>query len=191
MKVTASIVCIGNWNPRIFTPSWVAENVYSIPNGQTMQVGLDEAQLTLNYGWNGLNFSVSDSKLEISTNSADNEKLGELDAIFKALLTKLPHTPIAVFGYNMNCTLGEDEVKLNRAFQRMKAQEGIGECKLQSQTYVSMTYGAKRSFILKNIPSGGQIACNFQFDDVNKMPDVGTVFDLIKEDYKHFFGYEL
>ena len=51
MEKNASIVSVGSWNPRIFTPSWVSANVFAMPEGESMNISLNEKQMNLAYTW--------------------------------------------------------------------------------------------------------------------------------------------
>ena len=67
MKLEASIVSLGGWNSRIFTPVWVSENVFAMPEGESMNIALNEQQLSLVYIWKNIQLLLSDTRLELKS----------------------------------------------------------------------------------------------------------------------------
>lgn len=75
MEITASIVSVGSWNPRIFTPEWVSTNVFSMPEGDTMNIALNEKQMNLTYAWKGIQLLMTDRGIEMKTDAKSMDVL--------------------------------------------------------------------------------------------------------------------
>ena len=101
MKVEASIVSVGSWNSRIFTPAWVSANVFAMPNGESMNIALNEQQMTLSYEWNSIQLIMSDTRIEFKSNKQSKETLALMEQCYQRLSELLPYTPVVAVGYSV------------------------------------------------------------------------------------------
>lgn len=189
MKTTASIVCVGKWNPRIFTPNWVASNVFELPEGASMQINLDEESMALTYINNTVSFSVSETSLIISSPVNNIETLNYIDTIFKRIVSMLSHTPISAIGYNINLDLDNEESCNFEKFLDFKIH-AVGNYRPSSLSLSCVKDFAQRSHNVRYKGSNIEIASNFQYNKASRLPAEGTAFDLIISDHKELFGYE-
>lgn len=99
-----SIVAAGVWNRAIFTPEWVAKTAFDSPCeiqigfgiGPTavLQLGTDDVQLTLVSG-----------RLVFTPKKENKDCLRLTDKVARAVLAKLPETPLSGFGVNVGFVL--------------------------------------------------------------------------------------
>lgn len=188
MEKIASIVSVGNWNPAIFTPQWVMDNVFRLPEGESIQVNLNEKLMSLTFFWDDIAFSVTDNRLEFKTNKVVAERLEAMDSLFRYLAEMLPYTPITALGYNYNLIGTEEEVS-NMLPWPMDKFPQINGYELSSSVF-STSIGDGQSNI--NIRCGKEkceIACNLQYLQLRSLPQDTLPFNIIKTEIKKIFGY--
>ena len=189
MKVEASIVSVGSWNSRIFTPSWVSANVFAMPEGETMNVGLNEQQLTLTYLWKDIQLTIIDSRIEFKTDHCTPDILVLMEQCYLRLTELLPYTPVSAVGFNLNLHITQEEFQKTRVSELVKPQT-IGDYIGDTLTFKSEKDGAVRSFVIFQNADGGDIRINFHYPDPKHLPAVGTGFEQIASELKTFLGYE-
>ena len=189
MNIQASIVSIGNWNTRIFTPDWVSANVFCIPEGKSMNIRLDDKNLTLLFIWEDIQFLPTDNSIEIRTNQVSKETLKQIDGIYKHLANLLHCTPVSAFGYNLLITMSQDEFD-KTAVAKIVQTPSISEYVTTSHKFNVIKDGAIRSFEIKFQGDQIEIACNFQYNQIKRLPTDNVVFDLIISELTKFLGYE-
>ena len=189
MKVEASIVSVGSWNSRIFTPAWVSANVFAMPNGESMNIALNEQQMTLSYEWNGIQLIMSDTRIEFKSNKQSKETLALMEQCYQRLSELLPYTPVVAVGYNLNLTLTLDEYK-QTVVSGMLEQKKIDIYTNGTQTFSAVKDGAVRSIVVQHNPDNAEIRANFHYPQPKFTPAVGTAFGIIESELKHFIGNE-
>lgn len=190
MIISASIVSVGSWNPRIFTPEWVSTNVFSMPEGDTMNIALNERQMNLTYTWKGIQLLMTDRGIEIKTDVRSMDVLIQMEKIYKHLNDVLPYTPITAVGYNLNLTLTKEEFEKTKVAEIIKPQ-AIDVYTSNSQTFSAVKDGAIRSFDVRISDSAAEIRCNFHYVASLKVHNSISNFKLIITELTNFLGYEL
>ena len=190
MKKIASIISVGSWNPKIFTPEWVSANVFEMPEGDSMDIRLNDRQMTLTYIWKGIMFSMTDKGIELKTEACDKQTLRLMDHIYKHLMDILPYTPITAFGYNLNLSLTQEEYEKTKA-SRIISMQAFDIYKETSHSFTAIKDRVMRTFEIRQVLSGAEIKCNFHYLNKDLLPIEGTAFDIIVSEFKHFLGYEL
>lgn len=189
MVVEASIVSVGSWNSRIFTPSWVSENVFAMPEGESMNVGLNEQQLTLTYMWKDIQLLITDSRIELKTSRCASDKLVLMEQCYLRMSEMLPYTPVNAVGFNLNLQLSQDEyckTNVSRLFKLQTLGDYVGD----TLTFKATKEGSVRSFVIHQRENGGDIRINFHYPKPKELPPVGTGFEMIASELKVFLGYE-
>ena len=189
MKVEASIVSVGSWNSRIFTPAWVSANVFAMPNGESMNIALNEQQMTLSYEWNSIQLIMSDTRIEFKSNKQSKETLALMEQCYQRLSELLPYTPVVAVGYNLNLTLTLDEYK-QTVVSGILEQKNIDIYTNGTQTFSAVKDGAVRSIVVQLNPDNAEIRANFHYPQPKLTPAVGTAFGIIESELKHFIGNE-
>lgn len=191
MNITASIVSVGSWNPRIFTPDWVSTNVFSMPEGDTMNIAINEKQMNLTYAWKGIQLWMTDRGIEIKAEAKSMDVLVQMEKIYNHLSEVLPYTPVSAIGYNLNLTFTKEEFEKTIVAKVIKPSN-IDIYTINSQTFSAFKDGAIRSFDVRTADNAVEIKCNFHYGapliiDINNIP----VFEIIIKELKNFLGYEL
>jgi len=189
MKVEASIVSVGSWNSRIFTPAWVSANVFAMPDGESMNIALNEQQMTLSYEWNDIQLLMSDTRIELKSNKRSKETLALMEQCYQRLSELLPFTPVAAVGYNLNLTLTLDEYG-QTAVSGVFEQKKIDIYTNGTQTFSAVVDGTVRSFVVQQNTDNAEIRANFHYPQPKLTPAVGTAFGIIESEMKHFIGNE-
>ena len=190
MKIVSSIVSIGGWNPKIFSPGWVAMNVFQIPQGASMQCSFDESNMTLLFSWNDVHFSITEKGIELRTEAFKRANLKYMDAVYKHLVAMLQYTPISAFGYNINVTLSKEEFLSLPVSRNLQIQNVNGYA--PSSVVLSASEGnVLKSFDIRIKGAEYEIRSNFHFAHGKQMDSDGVVFDDIVKEFKSILGYEL
>ena len=189
MKVEASIVSEGSWNSRIFTPAWVSANVFAMPDGESMNIALNEQQMTLSYVWKDIQLLMSDTRVELKSSQCKKETLTLMEQCYQRLSELLPYTPITAIGYNLNLYLTLDEYK-QTAVSVLLDQKKIDIYTNGTQTFSAVKDGAVRSFVVQLNSDSAEIRANFHYPQPKSTPAVGTAFGIIESEMKHFYGDE-
>ena len=189
MKVEASIVSLGSWNSRIFTPTWVSEKVFAMPEGESMTVGLNDPQLSLTYIWKNIHLLITDSRIELKTDQCSSEILTLMEQCYLRLSEYLPYTPVSAVGFNLNFHLTQEEF-LQTTASKLQRPKSIGDYSCNTLTYSANKDYATRSFVIQQMVEGGDIRVNFHYPRLNQLPAVGTSFEIIASEMKQFLGYE-
>lgn len=190
MKKSASIVSVGSWNPRIFTPSWVSANVFAMPEGESMNISLNEKQMNLAYTWKDILLLIVDRGIEMKSDKVSMETLQSMEEIYNRLSQTLPYTPLTAVGFNLNLILTKDEYE-KTTMAGLITQQTVDIYKSQSQSFVAEKDGAIRSFDIRKQNDSVEIRCNFHYNMPQELPTCGSVFPIIISEQKHFLGYEL
>lgn len=189
MKVEASIVSLGSWNSRIFTPTWVSDKVFAMPEGESMNVGLNEQQLYLTYVWKNIQLLITDNRIELKTDHCTVEILTLMEQCYLRMSECLPYTPVTAVGFNLNLHLSKEEFQHTTA-SKLQSPQPIGDYSCNTLTYSANKDNAARSFVIQQTANGGDIRVNFHYPRPNQLPAVGTSFELMASEMKQFLGYE-
>ena len=189
MEKLASIVSVGNWNPAIFTPEWVMDHVFRLPEGESIQVNLNEKLMALTFFWNDIAFSVTDSRLEFKTTKVTSDRLVAMDSLFRNLSEMLPYTPVTALGYNYNLIDTTEGIckLLPWPLETFPQTEGYA---MTSVVYSSLLEGGQSNINVRIGKEKSEIACNLQFLSVSQLPENALPFDLVKQEIKKLFGYD-
>ena len=190
MKIEASIVSLGSWNSRIFTPAWVSGNVFSMPEGDSMNIALNEQQMTLSYEWKNIQLLMSDNRIELRCEQCSSGVLKLMEQIYQRMSELLPYTPITAVGFNLNLKMSMEEFN-DTAVCGLIKQQNVDVYKNDSQTFSTVKDNSVRSFVIQTSADGAEIRANFHYPQPQNIPAVGTAFGIIEAEMKHFLGYEL
>ena len=104
-----NIICPGSWNKRIFTPAWVASNLFELEKNE-IEVAFNPAEMDMGYSYNNkVVLFPRDNSIEIKVNVIDEEsKIFSVNLINK-ILSLLPQTPIRALGFNIRYVFKKDE----------------------------------------------------------------------------------
>jgi len=189
MKKIASIVSIGGWNQRLFTPDWVSANVFEMPAGESMNINLNDKQLTMSYSWKNIQFTATDKGIELISIDCTSESTKLIDKVYRHLLEMLPYTPVSAYGYNIILSLTKEEFNKTAVYSHVPFNS-FDIYKSASHSFSIFKDGSTRTFEIRPNGSGAEIRCNFHFANNCAFPSEGTIFDIISAELNTFLGYE-
>jgi len=189
MDKNASIVSIGGWNSHIFTPQWVAANVFNVSEGTSMELKLDEKLMNLSYKSGDIEFSATEVGVEFKTQKVTVENCHKLEKYYQHLVELLPYTPIRAFGYNYNLVFPIEDFMKTKLAQFVERKDiGAG----YNTSSFSFTVSKEKSLRSVNVnfqDNKAEVVCNFQYYQINDIPET-SVFDSMKEELKLILGHD-
>jgi len=94
-----TITLVGHWNVRIFSPEWVATNLFEVPEVQA-EVAIGPELGPIRYIWGNVVLVPSPHQLIVGMRDSERLTLEKASSVATNLLALLPHTPIRAFGIN-------------------------------------------------------------------------------------------
>ena len=120
----STAVLAGAWNKGIFTPPWIAKQVFAedgeIPVELAIAFGADER--LLRFPTKKVEFRVSDARIIVNPTDLEEESLRAVNASVEAVLRVLCHTPISAIGFNFAFSTEEPEEALRQALAAPDAE---------------------------------------------------------------------
>src|SRR5438552_2498678 len=111
-----TLVLLGQWNVRVFTPAWVATNLFNVANVQ-VELTVAPGQQSLRLRGPHVALVPLDDRLIIGCNAADIPSLEAAEQVALNVFRLLTHTPVAAFGFNLGFTEPDPPVELSRLFE--------------------------------------------------------------------------
>lgn len=110
MKETYSIniLCLGNWNKKVFTPEWVGNNLFELETDK-MQAFFNPNEMEIGYMNKGVTLLPKDSVLEIKLEEISKATKEYSGLLLNKILALLPHTPIRAIGFNIRFNFNTEE----------------------------------------------------------------------------------
>lgn len=138
------MVITGTLNPAIFSPQWVALNLFDFDEGAVLNIhqaiyplGSELRQLTI---LDGVGWSVTQKRCEIFITSLDPEIIARAEEFAVRLITTLPHTPWGSLGINLQFQLVDDVQGIADIYNSPENFEGqyqIGDQVLSTEILVN------------------------------------------------------
>ena len=132
---------------------------------------------------------VTDSRIDFKTDQCTSEILTLMEQCYLRLSEYLPYTPITAVGFNLDFHFTQEEFQ-QTTVGKLQRPRSIGEYNCNTVTYSSNKDNATRSFVIQQTAEGGEIRVNFHYSRPNRLPAVGTCFELIATEMRQFLGYE-
>ncbi len=148
-----TIVLAGQWNVRIFSPEWVAKEIFDV------SVDKIQVEVSLALGDNRIRFSKDDislipqnDRIIIGIKTCDDKVLQNAENLAKKIFTLLPQTPIKGFGINFGFVEEKQSREIISLFQLDDGKKiSDHKCKLQ-QTEITRKLQVKNSILnLKHV----------------------------------------
>jgi hypothetical protein len=95
-----SLVMLGSWNPRIFTPQWISNGRLTSQSEVMVEVSFDNLDLPIRYAFDDIRMTVSERNIIIAPTSPDDSLMLRIEDVAKKILKDLPHTPLSAIGVN-------------------------------------------------------------------------------------------
>lgn len=121
LPVQVSIIVIGNWNPRIFTPTWIKENLFCLTDETEIEGLVNFEDMDFAFKHEGIVIVPKFSSVEINFEGYDEKKASLASSIISRILELLPQTPIKAMGVNIRYKLSKTEnIKLVKAINELR-----------------------------------------------------------------------
>ncbi|MFN3713663.1 MAG: hypothetical protein ACK4SX_08395 [Alcanivoracaceae bacterium] len=97
----SSIVLVGAWNARIFTPQWIASNgIVAEGEDVTVEITFGVAPYHSRLKFNRVILQLSDDKLAFIPSEDSEQAFESCRSVAAKIVELLPHTPLAAMGIN-------------------------------------------------------------------------------------------
>lgn len=110
-----TVVMVGQWNPAIFTPDWVAHNLLHVENVEA-QLAVGPLTTNVRYQTETLLVIPQQDRLIIGGRNTEEATLLEMERCSKAVLELLGHTPIRALGINFGFIESDPPIEILRTF---------------------------------------------------------------------------
>jgi len=104
-----SIIILGSWNPRIFTPAWIKTNLLGLKETAELQGLINFNDLDFAFRHDGITLVPKYSSVEITVDNFDEKSGCRAAEILIKMLELLPQTPIKAMGVNIRFEIGKKE----------------------------------------------------------------------------------
>jgi len=95
---TSVIVLLGNWNPFILGPHWVAKNIFE---RDKIEAELFVGPVTVSrFSDESVRIEPRNDKVMVRAKKTTDENLNRIETMARRLVTMLPHTPLTAYGIN-------------------------------------------------------------------------------------------
>ena len=111
-----NVVAVGNWNPAIFSPPWVAENLAGPETEIEVGIALGQPGTPVNLKFNGVVLEVSPFRLSLNAVESDVASLSTCAQVMAEVCGRLQHTPVRAIGTNFRFRVKEPDQELFRLF---------------------------------------------------------------------------
>lgn len=117
-------VLAGAWNKAIFTPSWIAKQIFreeeDIPVELAIAFGVDET--IMRFPSKNVALQVSDARIIVVPTELTDESLRTVNTTVESVLRVLFHTPITAIGFNFAFATNEPGEELKRVLSASDAE---------------------------------------------------------------------
>lgn len=160
-----TIVIVGKWNTRIFSPEWVAKHLFGKEKGDSIQLELQVApDFRLRLSSDNIVIFPDDDKLIIGVKSKDLEVLKKAQYIAQQILTTLKHTPVAAVGINLSFALDTDPTDpILNSLKLFDAQLYASKDYVLKETLIKRTFIKDSKTINVSVVYGEDIVFEFNF----------------------------
>jgi len=167
-----NILCLGNWNKKVFTPEWVGNNVFELETDK-IQAFFNPNEMEIGYTNEGVTLLPRDSVLEIKLENISKETEEYSGELLNKILALLPHTPIRAIGFNIRYNFGEEET--NSIIQKLNSLKCNYNEFTANQIKFSKNFDRYQLNIIADIQEDGYNV-NFNFHYTNKHHPEGFTF---------------
>ena len=111
-----TIIVLGSWNQRIFTPDWISGGRLTDLTEIPMEIAPNQPQLPIRYLFDGIVLSVSGTRIVISPQDIGTEHLNKMEETVIKICKELTHTPVSAYGINFRFKATDVDSELLRYF---------------------------------------------------------------------------
>jgi len=112
-----SIIIVGAWNRRIFTPQWLKKNKLTEQELIGIAVPLNNPTLPIRLDFDNVYLHISDERLVLNPKDCQiDDHIKDIQKAAKIIVEKLEHTPLVAVGINFQFQEDKCPDKLGKAF---------------------------------------------------------------------------
>lgn len=160
------IKAVGNWNPRIFTPQWISNNLTKGEHPLKIAFLFNPAKGDAGYEIDGIMLFPTVNDLQIAIQNKGKiteENIILITKFIIKILELLPHTPITAIGFNVNYLL--DTKQESKIINWLKSQNSIFEDLTLKQITISNKFdNFTKNIIIAPDNEGVTISFNYHYD---------------------------
>lgn len=113
MKKEISIVSIGGWNAKVYSPKTVAKEVFNLQADGKMGININQDTLEFQFEKDGIAFKPGSNSMELISSNVNSASLFEpMDRYFKNAFRLQSWAPFVAFGYNIKFIMNKNEFSL-------------------------------------------------------------------------------
>jgi hypothetical protein len=196
------LVFAGGFNPAIFSPPWMARNLFGVPEGEEVEVisvlDIEEGPPPRQY-IQKVGVLVQSQRLAIYPDEMSEEVIGRAEALFAAVAETLPHTPAAAFGINFLFDQLAVTAELVDSIMPKDGLEALGQINF-TEVASNIAVGERNQLNITRRLSGENVGVNFNFhypitglQEVaeGRKPNIGEAFDRATQVLSECYGQDL
>ena len=107
-----SIIIVGNWNTKIFTPPFIMSELLGLQNDEELEIGFNN-NLQPIYKYKEVHFIPTERAFEIRLDKISDESINIANKATLTLISILPFTPNLLVGFNYKMNTDCDFNKIN------------------------------------------------------------------------------
>jgi hypothetical protein len=163
------LVITGAWNPAVFTPQWVAKNLFDIPEGREVTVNIAQnvdpnGNVSAATYFGDIGMSVGNRRLDLFSNSFEDTGKRALERLCLKIIDLLPHTPIDGFGVNFIFRTTDPWSGL---VDKLKTKDDIeSEYEIDRQIFISVIKREKATLNFRREVAGAEIRLDLNFHHI-------------------------
>lgn len=101
-----SIVCLGNWNKKLFTPQWISQNLLdSSFSNKSLEGTINPVELEFTFRLGNVSLIPKEKSIELLVHENSDEVINQANKLFAKIITLLPHTPMIGLGFNIQYSI--------------------------------------------------------------------------------------
>ena len=165
-----TLVVVGDWNTRIFTPDWVGAKLFEADD-LTTEVSLTPGQSMVRFTHAGVRIIPQDDRLVIGVQDIASDTLSRAEEVGVRLLSLLPHTPVTAYGVNFGFLEARPRTALTAVF-RASDHKRISEMYEIGRIELTRTLGLDEGVLnLKHVFDDPTVELHFNFH--HQSPEAG------------------
>ncbi|MEX5219606.1 MAG: hypothetical protein NW701_17385 [Nitrospira sp.] len=159
-----TIVTVGQWNPHIFSPQWIGNQLFHVQTVET-ELAVGPALTNVRYHTPNLILIPGGDRLIVGLKNLEDTSLNSMEQVVRNALQLLTHTPVSALGINFGFIENDPPHDVLQVFDL--SDSGIlGDAGYEMQNISVTRQIVKESimFILKMTYENGKVRFHFNFN---------------------------
>jgi hypothetical protein len=188
MNKEISIICLGSWNNKVYTPNMVANKVFNLPIGANMGININQNTFDCSFVNDTIVFSPFNNSLQFRcTQNPSMDEAKKMNDFFLSSMKLQPWAPLTAFGYNITLNMSAEEFSaspLSGAFPSV----GVGRFNPSKIEYRSKDGNGTHKLIISN--ENGNYTVNYNLENTKLSDEVieKGLFSILNDDVINIMG---